>query len=344
MSLPVVTVASGGIAVVDVTAMAPKLGLPVIEAAQGLAVTKVAALGLPVTFETSGPVAPTTISARFWRMTITGFTGAAEAGIKHIEFAKLGETASAPVSAAASTSNGSFPAANAIDGNASTLWVAASGAVPQTMTLDYGAPIDVNVVRLLPRSDLSYITAFSISHSSDGTTFTPVAGWSPSGINRLNYDTSTIAQAQAFPNPAATAGGKPLWRLNVTAVDNNTQLALNELEFRGTVGGADLTGSGQGRSWHRSTGFSLPAANAFDNNNTTTYHETATDQTGILGWEFKDSKQVAQISILPRSSNPAQSPENFTLQHSADGVAWTTALTVTAQTGWTTAARVFTVP
>ena len=51
MPLAVVTVASGGIPVVDVTATFPRLGLPVSEAAtgRGLAVTKVTpnAVGLP---------------------------------------------------------------------------------------------------------------------------------------------------------------------------------------------------------------------------------------------------------------------------------------------------------
>jgi len=54
MGVPVVTVASGGMPVIDVTATTPKLGLPVTEAAnkRGIAVTKVAATigGLPVTF------------------------------------------------------------------------------------------------------------------------------------------------------------------------------------------------------------------------------------------------------------------------------------------------------
>jgi len=54
MGLPVVTVATGGIPVVDVTATSPKLGFPVTEAANkyGIAVTKVAAgqLGLAVTY------------------------------------------------------------------------------------------------------------------------------------------------------------------------------------------------------------------------------------------------------------------------------------------------------
>ena len=54
MGLAVVTVAAGGLPVVDVTATTPKLGLPVTEAAngRGIPVTKVTLPkgGLPVTF------------------------------------------------------------------------------------------------------------------------------------------------------------------------------------------------------------------------------------------------------------------------------------------------------
>jgi hypothetical protein len=55
VAVPVVTQASGGLPVVDVTATAPKLGVPVSEAANGIAVTKVSAVigGLPVTYVTA---------------------------------------------------------------------------------------------------------------------------------------------------------------------------------------------------------------------------------------------------------------------------------------------------
>jgi hypothetical protein len=61
MAVAVVTVASGGLPVIDVTATVPKLGLPVTEAVAaggvkyGIAVTKVAANGLPVTFVVPPP-------------------------------------------------------------------------------------------------------------------------------------------------------------------------------------------------------------------------------------------------------------------------------------------------
>jgi len=56
MATAVITVASGGLPVIDVTATFPKLGLPVTEAIAigavkyGIPVTKVAAGGVPVTF------------------------------------------------------------------------------------------------------------------------------------------------------------------------------------------------------------------------------------------------------------------------------------------------------
>jgi len=52
MGVPVKTVAAGGIPVVDVTATTPKLGMPVTEAAYGVAVTKVTLPkgGIPVTY------------------------------------------------------------------------------------------------------------------------------------------------------------------------------------------------------------------------------------------------------------------------------------------------------
>jgi hypothetical protein len=52
MGMPVKTVAAGGLPVIDVSATI-KTGLPVIEAAFGVPVTKVTAFGLPVVYVTA---------------------------------------------------------------------------------------------------------------------------------------------------------------------------------------------------------------------------------------------------------------------------------------------------
>ena len=56
MGIAVVTIAAGGLPVIDVTATKPALGVPVTEAVNGIAVTKVslAVGGLPVTFVAAG--------------------------------------------------------------------------------------------------------------------------------------------------------------------------------------------------------------------------------------------------------------------------------------------------
>ena len=63
MGMPVVTVASGGLPVVDNTAAALKSGTPVTESTgtvkYGVAVTKVASGGMPVVYETIGVSVPT---------------------------------------------------------------------------------------------------------------------------------------------------------------------------------------------------------------------------------------------------------------------------------------------
>jgi hypothetical protein len=54
MGMPVKTVAAGGIPVVDVSATV-KVGLPVTEAASGVAVTVVSGGGIPVVYVTPPP-------------------------------------------------------------------------------------------------------------------------------------------------------------------------------------------------------------------------------------------------------------------------------------------------
>ena len=78
MGLAVVTVAAGGMPVVDVTGIAPRTGLPVTEATNGygVPVTKVAALGMPVVFESIGVGESATDP--FWSSVVLlmGFNGA----------------------------------------------------------------------------------------------------------------------------------------------------------------------------------------------------------------------------------------------------------------------------
>jgi O-glycosyl hydrolase len=90
------------------------------------------------------------------------------------------------MTATATSAQGGYPASAAIDGNPSTLWHTSwSPRVypPQSLTLDLGGSYDVSGLLYLPRQDGNpngVITSYTVSVSSDGTTFTPVASgtWS----------------------------------------------------------------------------------------------------------------------------------------------------------------------
>ena len=90
MALPVVTVASGGLPIVDVTASKPGSGLAVTEAAngRGLSVTKVASGGMAVTYVTGlstatlDPATAVNATLSADNLTATHINGAALGGVK----------------------------------------------------------------------------------------------------------------------------------------------------------------------------------------------------------------------------------------------------------------------
>src|SRR5689334_13013311 len=79
--------------------------------------------------------------------------------------------------ATASTSNGPHVAANLTDGDAATYWESANGSFPQWAQVDLGAaPAIDRVVLKLPPSWEARTQALALQGSTDGTSFTTVAG------------------------------------------------------------------------------------------------------------------------------------------------------------------------
>jgi len=123
----------------------------------------------------------------------------------------------AVASATASSVFSTFRAANAIDGQASTLWhssTALRNTFPASLTLDLGTVKSVAQLRYLPRQDNltnpnggtnGVITGYRVSVSTDGSTFTTVA----TGSWAMNPDLKSAAfapQQARFVRLEATAG------------------------------------------------------------------------------------------------------------------------------------------
>jgi hypothetical protein len=231
MATPVVTVASGGLPVVDVTATFPKMGAPVTEAAagRGTAVTKVAAGGMPVTYSTvadypagGGPFTPASLTGLigWWdtsitaSLTLSGSNVTAFAdqsgGSNTLANGGLGRTL--PYSATAF--NTSFPGIKPVSGNGFletssafpmgtgntlTAWyvgtTATGGSTAGGRTLSYAAP---------GAFDFDNANSWTISNASSLTTNTSVSR------NGLNVTVGSLA--------ASPAGHRFIYTINSSGV------------------------------------------------------------------------------------------------------------------------------
>lgn len=121
------------------------------------------------------------------------------------------------------------------------------------------------------------------------------------------------------------------WRLNITANAGDTAyLAVAELEFRATIGGADQCTGGTAISG----AFDIPA-NAFDNNATTRASNTVSVFTGWIGYQFASAVDVLQYTIQAHPTTPLRSPSVWALQYSDDGTSWTSAESRSGYVAWT---------
>lgn len=110
-------------------------------------------------------------------------------------------------------------------------------------------------------------------------------------------------------------------------------IAIAELELRGSVGGADLTGSGTASASNASNG---AASNAFDGD-AGTFWATNTDAVSWIAYDFGAGNDVTiyEIAITARAStNQDQSPSVGYVEHSDDGSNWTPAWPFAIESNW----------
>lgn len=125
-----------------------------------------------------------------------------------------------------------------------------------------------------------------------------------------------------------------------------TNIAVAELEFRSSVGGADETSpadaatrsiasSNFSASYNKQHGFNDVIGTA---NTINQYWAAATGKhlNSWLGWDFGvgNEKDIVQV-ILTGIADTSQNPLDATVQYSDDGVVWTTAWPITTFASWT---------
>ena len=131
------------------------------------------------------------------------------------------------------------------------------------------------------------------------------------------------------PSPS----GHRYWRVYITATGGSVYASITEIEFRGSVGGSDMTSpSLAGARSFSSTNFGGNPANlAFDDNFTTGWASNGNPMPQYIGWDFNSPVAVAEFAITRGISVYGVTnrwPTEFDLQYSDDNSSWTTARSV----------------
>lgn len=128
------------------------------------------------------------------------------------------------------------------------------------------------------------------------------------------------------------------WRVNVTSsISGSFPYVIAEIEFRSTLGGADITGGGtaisdanQGAPQNATS----PAL-AFDNNNGTDWSSGfAFSGSFYVGYDFGVAVDIVDVAISASATNTNGAPKNFTIDYSDNGSSWTPLITVSNEPAW----------
>lgn len=275
---------------------------------------------------------------RYWRLTVTAVDGGTSVHIGEIEMRTTpggpdvcsGGTASASASLAGTSPAGAF------DNHLYTRWGMNVGA--PWIQYDFGAGNAQDIVEfcIIPGSLLTQAPRnFTFAYSDDGSSFTTwgtytnITGWGYG--QRRTFNASGETATPAVPSAAR------YWRIFLTAVDGGTSPSLAELEFRLTAGGADQTGAGTAGP---AGGWTTNPTNAFDDNSATVWATnvgTLDVRNAFVMYDFGAgvTKAITEVGIQANGSTPNQSPKDFLIQRSMDGLGWETSMTLTGITGWT---------
>jgi hypothetical protein len=290
-----------------------------------------------------------------WRINITDAQNAPSSfvGITELELRETvgGADVTSGATASASAVASGSSAANAIDDNTAVSWDSGTGTVPQWLEVDFASSKTITQVSIRQNAINGAPTAFDVQYY-DGAAWQTY--WS---------ETSTLWAAnytRVFTKYDSVTAGYFKWRLNITSTKGggSAWAGVAEIEFRGSVGGADLTApigtSNTGDAYGNSTvaGANKPATRGFDDSSANIWQSGFAPSSGSpaqIGYRFPTQTVVAEVAIS-NTTTLNDSPKAVDVQYfdpSASGGAgaWVTARSI-ADCGFTATGqtKTFSVP
>lgn len=284
-------------------------------------------------------------SHRYWRILI--YSGAPnQINISEIRLLREGINQATGGTTIHNGESSGFPASNVFDGVLTSRWVSSAAVSPKPETplwigYDFGIAKEIDALSIHSHLTTSGPRDFFLQYSDDNVTWTDAF----EVRNQLNWtagETRIFDQSTFIPDPDAHR----FWRLNVTAANGFGGISVARIEYlRNGVDNAVFYNNDTGPSTTFFNG-SFHPRNAYDTDLATRHLTNGFPTLTQFDFGVGFKRAVDQVALTGQNqSNQTASPRDFTVQWSDDGTNWTTVLTVTNQTGWTTSERrVFDIP
>lgn len=198
----------------------------------------------------------------------------------------------------------------------------------------FTAPVSVREIRLTAsptRPDRCPRVAF-VDSSDDGVTWTP-RGWIfdaavyPAGSATKTFEVLPLATSQATAR---------FWGVDVYG-NGGGWTTIAELEFMTSAGGASLCVGGV--AWGSRFRIGNPTDYGFDGTNTTAWQAGTGIVEGRLQYAFPSAPNPTHMALQARSAFLTDTPTDWRIQYTLDGITWTTVRDVSGETGWTASER-----
>lgn len=293
---------------------------------------------------------PLEIVARHWGIVPFGQINSAQAYAEVNIRSSVGGSDLAYTASAGSEFSGSFTAGNANDGNAGTFW---SSDERHGYYMDLGASNEANIkeIEITARNDSSSedqtTYQFFIIYSDDGLNwkyagiYTDLAGGEFTDGEVRTYDITEVTKTPIIVVEAEdTSGENPegfdygpeatYWRVYIEDNNGSSFTALQEIQMRSEIGGADILIGAGGIASLSAAGVGTADDMLGD---TDIQVRWQVNQSADIWWQYQFPTPVTVNQVLLRATREPgvnnQFPSDVRIEYSDDGSSWTTAFSVT---------------
>jgi hypothetical protein len=189
----------------------------------------------------------------------------------------------------------------------------------------------------------SFVGAIKLAFlpATNANELTPVGGSAGQVIVKQSNTDRDVAWADRADKIVTTAGAHSYWRVRYLTGNHASFLSAFDIQFRQKAGVTEHPAGGTVLEMQTRGGFLASAA--FDADDTTRWalDDIANIGVAYLGYHYASPVEVAEVAMLVTNG---ETPKDYNVDYSDDGLGWLTALQVRNQTVWDATRKLHAMP